>query len=69
MKLRLRLSTLCLLVAIFALSFGIVALMKRHHDEVTQLRAELAAANAHSYRVVYSVRLLSPDTATLSGNR
>jgi hypothetical protein len=40
---RLRLSTLCLLVVIFALSFGIVALLKRHHDEMTELKAELAA--------------------------
>jgi hypothetical protein len=41
---RIRLSTLCLFVLIAALSFSIVVRMKRHQDEVTQLRAELAAA-------------------------
>jgi hypothetical protein len=47
---RLRLATLCLLVVIAALSFGIVALMKRHQDEVTQLRAELAASKNGIWR-------------------
>jgi hypothetical protein len=66
---RLHLSTLGLLVVIAVLSTGIVTLMKRHHDEVTQLRAELAATNAHSFRVVHSVRITLPHTASLSGTR
>lgn len=40
---RRRLSTRCLLVVSFALSFGLVALTKRHQDEVTRLKAEIAA--------------------------
>jgi hypothetical protein len=61
---QLRLSTLCLLVVIFALSFGLVASMKRHHDEVTQLRAELAAVKnvrwiLSSRSVIGSIRAIT----------
>jgi uncharacterized protein YhdP len=60
---RLRLSTLCLVVVIAALSVGIVTLMKRHHDEVAQLRAELAARN----RIFLGDRISIPVEFTPTG--